>query len=223
MSEIILEAAKRIDERVPRDKPIVLLGRDMWTVLPLLSARGRDVQYFLWSRKQIQDEATAMQWRKEVPPNAAVIDTGYIGSIIDDIKRTDGSASGFLLSRSHLSKYPRLLKGEDHASKVHKIEEHSKLISSGRTYSKHGGAVTSSLDLDFADAQSNKNSSFGQHRYLLESNLRQVFRASGLDTWSAWRYSQYVGLKPAERLGVSSDADVQAHYETVEQLRKSSQ
>jgi hypothetical protein len=223
MSSIILDAAKRIDDRVPRDKPIVLLGRDMWTVLPLLRSRGRDVQYFLWSRDQINDKATAIQWQKEVPPNTTVIDTGYGGSIIDNIKRTDASATGFLLSRSASSRYPQLLKGDDHSSKVFKIEEHPKLISSGQTYTKNGAAVTSRGGLSAADAQSNRNRSSGQHRYLIESNLRQLFRASGLDTWSAWRYSQYLGLKPIERLGVNSEAEVQEHYRTVAQLRSSSQ
>jgi hypothetical protein len=47
----------------------------MWSVLPLLRARGRDVQYFLWSSKQKKDRGTAQQWLKEVSDSATYLIT----------------------------------------------------------------------------------------------------------------------------------------------------
>ncbi len=46
LAEMLSEAAKSIEVTVPKDKPIVLLGRDAWPLYPLLKAQGRDVQYF---------------------------------------------------------------------------------------------------------------------------------------------------------------------------------
>jgi len=88
-AEALRVSADRIDRLIPKDQPIVLLGRDAWPVLPLLKARGRDVQYFMWSRLQNGDTATAKQWLKEVPPHAAVIDTGFSGTILKVIKEVD--------------------------------------------------------------------------------------------------------------------------------------
>ena len=112
LASILRTAAESIDAAVPKDTPLVLLGRDMGFVLPFLRSR-RPVQYFLWSSQQTRDEGTARQWRMEVPPNAVAIDTGYSGTIIDAIRRGDPTASGYLLSRSQSSKYSQLLKGAE--------------------------------------------------------------------------------------------------------------
>ena len=44
---------------------------------------------------------------------------------------------------------------------------------------------------------------------------RDMLRAMKLSPWEVWRYSEYVGLTPKERLAISSDAELQKHYEAV--------
>ncbi len=102
LASVLKAAVEGIDKHIPKDQPIVLLGRDNWQLLPLLKEQGRPVQYFLWSRLQNSDAKTKAQWLKEVPPNAAVVDTGYSGSIIDWIRKIDAGAKGYLLERRTL-------------------------------------------------------------------------------------------------------------------------
>ncbi len=52
------------------------------------------------------------------------------------------------------------------------------------------------------------------------SDLRETLRETGLSAWDVWRYSQFVGLTPTERLGLDSPAELQAHYKRVEELRR---
>ena len=42
-----------------------------------------------------RDPNTYAQWLKEVKPNAAVIDTGYKGTVLNWIRDKDTSATGF--------------------------------------------------------------------------------------------------------------------------------
>ena len=86
LANTVLKAADAIESAIPPDRTIVLLGRDMWPLLPVLRERGRQTQYFMWSTKQETDANTLRQWNKEVPPNSAVIDTGFQGTIFDFIK-----------------------------------------------------------------------------------------------------------------------------------------
>ena len=53
----------------------------------------------------------------------------------------------------------------------------------------------------------------------LKASFEQRTVRAGLSPWEVWRYSQYVGLTPTERLGVDSQAEVLAHYKRVEELR----
>jgi hypothetical protein len=148
-----------------------------------------------------------------------VIDTGYVGSILNAIRSVDETVSGYLLSKKAHSRYPQLLTGYSHRDKVEKLESFSKIIGRASTYTDKGGAVAKRTDVEKNDVDATLAPGAGQNRWYVESHLRQVFKAAGLPPWDAWRYSQYVGLTPAERLGVNTQAEVQAHYAKVEQLR----
>ena len=99
LANVLRAATDRINKRIPAEKHIVLLGRDMWQFLPLLKAQGRSVQYFLWSGLQNLAD-TGPHWLKEVPPNSVVLDSGYKGTIIDNAKAADPTVSGFLLQKT---------------------------------------------------------------------------------------------------------------------------
>jgi hypothetical protein len=43
-----------------------------------------------------------------------------------------------------------------------------------------------------------------------------MLRAAGLPPWKVWRFSDYVGLTPQERLGLNTLEEVQKHYFGVE-------
>ena len=134
LAEILRSSANSIEAAIAPDKPIVLLGRDMGPVLPILLADGRRAQYFLWTSLNDSGVTTVNQWLKEVPPNAAVVDTGYSGSIINRIKNYDATVSGYLLSTTG-DRYPRLLSDKHHSDRVSKIEQMTKLIErAGQTY-----------------------------------------------------------------------------------------
>ena len=214
LASVLKAAVEGIDKQIPKDQPIVLLGRDNWPLLPLLKEQGRPVQYFLWSRLQNSDAKTKAQWLKEVPPNAAVVDTGYSGSIIDWIRKIDAGAKGYLLSSG--GRYPQLL-SSGMASNVSKIEYFPKLVGRARTYTENGGAVSKSKDRDYDEQAEQKDVT---HRWHVQRANTDLLKASGLSDWSVWRYSDFVGLTPKERLGFDTNAEVDEHYKNIEQLRK---
>ncbi len=100
-----------------------------------------------------------------------------------------------------------------------RIQESSKLIGRATTYTEQGGAVAKRKNIDNLDVENNRMPQKGRNRWAVESDLRATLREAGLSAWDVWRFSQYVGLTPAERLGVDSQAEVQAHYKRVEELR----
>lgn len=218
IGESFFMAAESIMETIPSEKPIVLLGRDAGPLVPLLRALGRDnVHYFIWSRLQCGDPQTGEQWLKEIPPGAAVIDTGYMGSIINTIQHLDPGTSGYLLASSNPA-YPALLKTQENNVRVDQIEQTPKLIVRGSAHNKNGGVIArkrhSENDVDSTFHDSEKNS-----RWSKERNAREILRAAGLDEWDAWRYSSWVGLTPKDRLGLRTDAQVQQHYQDVARAR----
>ena len=213
-----VDVLKGIEAQVPADRPIVLLGRDAWPLLPLLRATGRDVQYFLWSRLQNSDQATKTQWLREIPPNAAVIDTGYSGSIIDAIKQIDPGVTGYLMSSHKPLKYPTLMSSTDHSVRADRIENLPKLIYRSSSHTASGGAIARRSP-DTVDGDHSRNVALSS-RWYIERQARHLLSSSGLPTWEAWRYSKFVGLTPQERLGLSSKAEVAAHYDHVYALRE---
>ncbi|MBS2006969.1 MAG: hypothetical protein JST01_08010 [Cyanobacteria bacterium SZAS TMP-1] len=217
-AKAFVEAADGIMKQVPADKPIVLLGRDAWPLLPVLRARGRDAQYFMWSRLQNGDQPTKDQWLKEVPPGAVVVDSGFGGSIIDNIRHIDPSASGYLMSSSN-PEYPTLISSDNHRSMVDQIEKLPKLIGRSRTHLEWGGTV-SRRDSGAVDVDT-KFDEVLKSRWKVESESRALLKASGLPSWDAWRYSQFVGLTPQERLGLKTREEVEQHYKNIAEMRKS--
>ena len=216
--DITDRSAERIATVIPKDKPLVLLGRDTWPLVPLLRARGFDTQYFLWSRANERDPQTYAQWMKEVKPGSTVIDTGYSGSIINWIREKDSTASGLLMSKSDTSQYDQILDFKDHSDRVGEIEGQVKLINRSKTYTPKGSALLPEDEND-EDVASEHNRTDGMNRWIAQGLIRDTLRRSGLPQWDVWRYSQFVGLTPEERLGVNSREEVNKHYELVQQKR----
>ena len=214
-SEALRQTAERIDTIIPADKTIVLLGRDTWPLVPLLKARGREVQYFMWTRLQNDDQATMNQWLKEVPPNSAVVDTGFMGTIFDAIGKIDPSATGYLMNS--LTHYQQLLPYSS-SEKVVTIEDIPKMIGRSSSYTASGNAISRQEHRDDGD----RPSSFAyrnQHRWQVEKETEKLLRQLGLSEWDVWRYRDYVGLTPRERLGYDSNEAVGAHYDRVAKER----
>lgn len=209
-ASIMNEAVAQILQQIPADKTIVVLGRDALPLYPALRHSGRNAQYFLWSRLQGGDEATAKQWLQEVAPGAVAIDTGYAGSILDAINKIDPTTDAYLLSSS--SKYPQLLKSDDHSAVVDNLEYFPKLVGRVKTYTGKGGAVSRKGNTDEHDDATTD-------RWTVESLNRQFLRAFGLNEWGVWRYSRYTGLKPEERLGLNTREEVEQHYARIRDLR----
>ena len=149
---------------------------------------------------------------EEVWPGAVVIDTGYAGSIPDAIRKIDPTASAYLLSSA--SHYPQLLRRNDHQAIVNNLEYFPKLVARSRTYTEMGGAVARRRYTDEHD-----DGEIIRNRWTVESLNRQFLRAIGLDEWGVWRYSQYAGLTPTERLGLNTQEEVNRHYARVKELR----
>ena len=223
LAATLTKTADRIQELFAPEQTFVLLGRDAWPLLPVLRARGVDAQYFLWSRLNENDPNTLKQWLKEVPPGAVVIDSGFRGSVLDNIRKGDPTASGYLISAFSSSKYDYLLKEPDHLDQVARLEDLAKYTSRSLTFTPRGGAVV--VDERHPEFERErvmqKRARFDElSRWKAESEIREVLRATGLSPWQVWRYSQFVGLTPAERLGVSGGEQLYAHYERVERLRR---
>ena len=214
-SEALSQTAERIDKFIPPDKTIVLLGRDTWPMVPLLKARGRDVQYFMWTRLQNEDQPTMNQWLKEVPPNSAVVDTGFMGTIFDAIGKIDPSATGYLMNS--LSHYKQLLPFST-SEKVMTIEDIPKMIGRSTGYTESGNAISRQKHRDDGDRESSF-ASRNQRRWQVQQETEKLLRQLGLPEWDVWRYRDYVGLTPGERLGYDKNEDVLAHYERIARER----
>ena len=220
MSRTLLDTAKRLDETIPADQTIVLLGRDAEPLLPILRQRRDNVQYFMWSRLQEKDAGTAAQWLKEVPPNAVVVDTGHVGTILNTIRKIDTYASGYLIHSA--GKYPALL--GDSYKRVNDLERLPKLIGRSSSYTASGGAIARQTLRDVKEAATSEAvplfRGLRQLRWEVERQNRELLRASGLPAWDVWRYStDFVGLTAKERLALTSTQQVEQHYEKVAQAR----
>ncbi len=167
-------------DNVPKDKAVVLLGRDMGPVLPLLKSEGFDARYFLWSSIQADGPETVKQWRKEIPPGASVVDTGYAGSIIHRIKNNaDPTIEGFLLSKNENVMYRQVL-GHNHRETASRIEGIPKIVGRSTTYREHGGAVTRITNREQNDVTSTAKFLGGTDRWSAMRQMREVYRELGL-------------------------------------------
>ncbi|QQR56547.1 MAG: hypothetical protein IPG59_16265 [Candidatus Melainabacteria bacterium] len=212
-ASMLTESTRAILEKIPPEKNIVIIGRDAMPLVPLLASQGRKVQYFLFSRLQIDDASTRAQWLKEVPPGSVVIDTGYAGSILDSIKDIDKTVSPQLLSSR--GKYPQILESVDHGELVRVIEYFPKIINRSNRFTANNGAVSrraSAIDID--DMQGgNLNTSY------IQNMTFRMLKETGLSDWQAWRYSWFTGLTAKERLRMTDD-EVRSHFERVKAERE---
>lgn len=210
IAEYLNQAADSIANIVGK-KTVVILGRDAWALVPLLRHRGIRTQYFLYSRLQIGDESTRQAWLREVPRRSYVIDTGYEGSIIDDIKTFDPSVKGILLSSS--GKYPELEVKEkklDRSRIVGDIEYSPKLISRATGYRGPFAMATPERDRN-ADigGQTNPN--------LVRQQNQELLRAAGLPDDMVKKYQNFSGISPKDRLGHD---DYLSHWKKIERGRQ---
>lgn len=237
-AEVWVETANKIKALAGHTRrPVVVLGRDGWPLIPILREMGMEAQYFLWSRIS-DDAAMGKLWLREVPPGAIVVDTGFAGSIIDRIKRQDPTVVGYLMSTE--GKYPSL---EEHARvsggdqrwgpptlgggqrKYHKnywfppiegvdrnvvlqMEYTPKLI--GRATTVEGSTVKA---LPFTNDDDNSVTSFGD---TIKYN-QKLLEACGLQ--GKWlKYATFTGVKPRERLDMTP-RERRQHYRLVRRLR----
>ena len=220
VAKALLDTAQRLNAIIPAERTIVLLGRDAEPLLPVLRNLRSNVQYFLWSRLQENDARTAAQWLKEVPPNAAVIDTGHYGNVLKTIRGIDNSVSGYLMHSS--TKYPQLL--PESKDVVNELERLPKLTGRAGSYTDSGGAITRQGYRDINDKDTQEvvplRRGLALHRWEVENQKRQLLQSIGLPRWDVWRYStDYVGLTAKERLAVSTNEQVEQHYEMVARER----
>jgi len=220
LAQTLKHTADRIDSLIPQDKPIVLLGRDTWPLVPILRERGHDTQYFLWSRNNSTDEATYKQWMKEVKPGSVVIDSGFNGSVINWIKERDKTASGLLMSSNNDSPYDQILTLQDHSIRVGRLEELVKLINRSKSYTENGGALVTKGETKDGTVAGKYRQFVGVNRWRAQSEIRDLLRASGVPEWYVWRYGNYVGMRPEDRIGLDSRSEVEEHYKQVEAARK---
>lgn len=196
ISNYLAQAAQSIAQIV-KDKTIVILGRDAWPLVPLLRHMGIKTQYFLYSRLQIGDKTTKEIWLKEVPKGSYVLDTGYMGSIIDDIKKFDPSIKGLLLS-SNTNKYsaiPTNLSTSQTTNIVDDIEKFPKIID--RSNGFRGFYATTkkrrNKDDDVDDRSAGINDILNKNQELLKS--------MNLPDEVVSKYKNFSGISPSQRLG----------------------
>jgi hypothetical protein len=208
IADYLKSAADEI-ARIVGNKVVVILGRDAWPLVPLLRYRGVRTQYFLYSRLQIGDPSTKELWLKEVPRRSFVIDTGYAGSIIDDIKKFDPSVKGILLSSD--GKYPELKVDGIKINRrdiVDDIEHSPKLINRSKGYKGPYALISSdpASDVGVRDAARN----------VMKSN-QDLLQSAGLPDEVAKKYRNFSGISPKDRIGKD---DYLSHWLKVEKGRK---
>ena len=210
-------AEKTVEKRSVK-RTIVILGRDAWPLVPALKHRNANVQYFLYSRLQIGDPSTKETWLREIPKNSIVVDTGYKGSIIDDIKNFDPTIDGVLLSRDNNSNYPELkIQGEKLSRKdiIDKIEHSPKLIN--RTDKYRGNyAIVSKHDQNDVDQRSSVTDTLNYNKKLLQD--------MGLPEDIIKKYTNFSGISLKQRLGhidlVTHLMNVQIHNDETDKVNQ---
>ncbi len=206
----IKRIATEILKEIPPERTIVLLGRGTKPLVPLLRSEGRDVVYFLWSRLQIGEAQTEQFWLNEVPPKSFVIDTGYVGQILDRIGVIDPTIDPMVDARLLKSegRYKALLDWNDR-NIVHSLGDFPDIPGRSVGYTRAGTAISKQVKRDepFTPARE------------VTALTENLLTHSGLPSWWAWRYGTFVGLTAKERLGLGSDEEVQLHYARVRDER----
>ena len=194
LAKMLTEAADRIAQTVPAKRPVVLLGRDTWPLLPMLRQRGVESQYFLWSRLN-EGVSTRQRWKKEVPPGAVAIDSGFNGSIFKMIRsgqNGDSTASGLLLYANYDSPYQQLLTGHQNNNMVVELEKLIKYTNRSKAYTEKGGAIVAADGQDGdSDVVRKHPSRPGASRWAAEGLMRDI---SESPAWGSGRLGATVSL-----------------------------
>jgi len=105
---------------------------------------------------------------------------------------------------------------------VKSIERIPKLIGRSSTYTSEGNAISKQTARDDEDlARVSRGTKFEAHdRSDIEATNRSILKLTGLPKWDVWRYENYVGLTPKDRLFVTDKQAVQDHYDKVMQARQ---
>ncbi len=190
---------------------VVILGRDAWPLVPLLRFRNVKTQYFLYSRLQIGNQSTKEAWLREVPPHSLVIDTGYAGSIIDDIKTFDPTIEGLLMSSSGYYKQLSTT-GYSRRNIVHDIEHSPKLINRSSNFRGHH-VITSKKDR--SDDAGGYLSGLSVPDVVAQN--KDFLSNLGLPDDYVDNYKKFSGIPPSQRLG---HMDLVTHLMDVEKQRE---
>lgn len=189
---------------------VVILGRDAWALVPLLRQRGVKTQYFLYSRLQIGDESTKLAWLREIPRNSYVVDTGFSGSIIDDIRSFDPTTKGLLLSS--VGKYPEIRVDGSNVSRkdiVNDIEYIPKLINRTTHYRGHNAIA----------GEKNRESDVGGRgdpQEIMKQN-KDFLKMAGIPDDVADQYKNFSGIPLHQRIG---SRDYVTHFMKIEKNRQ---
>lgn len=199
-AEMLLQSADAITTHFPNDANIVLLGRDSWPLVPLLRHRGMNAQYFLWSRIQRDDPAIMQQtgdrWLQEVPRNSFVIDTGYQGTILDQIRNFDPTINGYLMNST--GKYPEIPGLHLERSRlVEYIERFPKLLGRCSGFVRDY-ALCLKKNRDAEEASVSPRDTLGI--------TAQLLRLTNLPEPWVKRYIAFTGCSPQQRLGLGKFA-----------------
>lgn len=145
LMEVALAVACLVDEgnqALGQPPPVVVLGRDALPLVPVLYYQhGIPATYFFVARAEAVKRPGALYWRwkREVPPGAIVIDTGFGGSIFNALRHMDPHfAYGGLMASAGL--YPQLATG-DRVRAVDVLEDWPKAHPRVATYAQDGTCV----------------------------------------------------------------------------------
>jgi len=240
MGELLQQATESVKALREPGQPVVVLGRGGWPLVAALRESGCPAQYFIWSRLQAGDASTIQQWRKEVPPGALVIDTQRCdGTTCSAVADADPLIADFRylsspgcrelelpnINSKHVppanSFNPRNFQREFNSNlrnNATALDQFPNLMRGrGRGYDSSGHAV-------FHPASIESQVRFGKGTWAMSSPTIRLFnsallREAGLSSEAAQRYSNFTGILPEERLGLSDNEAIIRHYREVERLR----
>lgn len=199
------------DECERQRRPVVVLGRDAWPLVPILRDRGIPVVYQMISRLSREDRATMEGYLAECLPGAIVVDTGYMGSLIDAIRVEDPSAQGLLMSSS--GAYPEVNGLPiDNREIVERIEHSPKLTGRALRTCPSSGRVTCHPP----------GTGDSDNRLPPEEVVRrnvQLLLDCGCAVTTAVQYARFMGVTREERVGLRG-RHLAAHLREVRRLRK---
>lgn len=230
-------AALHIMRDIPPDRNIVLLGRDCWAIDAILRDRGYKSQYFLWSRLQLAGDKirTPEAWLKEVPPNSIVIDTGYEGSIFNAIRAIDKTiqiGDYFMLHSDSPGTYGQLLPKElgssDSTTSNTRLKDLSQQVANAIEFlpklQARTRAMSERLGHEFAledsrDTGDTPNArQLGTRRAVVRLNA-EMLQEAGLSPWMRWKFKEFTGGSPADRLGIGNVEALQKRYAEINEQR----